>query len=46
MEITVIMFSVFVFQTMLTQEGELNPEEKCFGTQMKSLSTMPRSGTG
>lgn len=45
MEITIIMFLVFVFQTTLTQEGELNPEEKHFGIQMKNLSTVSRSQT-
>lgn len=44
MVITIIMFLLFVFQTTLTQEGELNPEKKHFGIQMKNLSTVPHSG--
>jgi len=39
------MFLGFVFQTTLTQEGEMNPEEKHFGIQMKNHSTVPHSGT-
>lgn len=38
------MFLVFL-QTMLTQEGKLNPEEKHFESQMKILSTVLQSGT-
>lgn len=45
MEITIIMFLAFVFQTVLTQGGGLNPEEKLFGVQIKNLSTVAHSGT-
>lgn len=45
MEITIITFLAFVFQTVLTQGGGLNPKEKHFGIQMKNLRTVAHSGT-